>query len=100
MFEELGALPIAALRSPKNARQSQVSASSQHRTATGEPMRSANCSIKALDFSRMPSSPYGLVLPHCAQTARKLIGLFHPLPLWSIVVAGLPHTWHFPPSLS
>ena len=35
---------------------------------------------------------------HCGQTARKLIGRFHPLPVWSICVAGAPQMLQTPPS--
>jgi hypothetical protein len=41
-------------------------------------------------------SAKGLVTLQLAQTARRLIGRFQPLPTLSTVVATAPHVSHFP----
>lgn len=87
------------MRSRKNLRQSQVAWSSQIRRGSAECTRAETVPNRSRTPSRerRPGSPKGLVAVQRAQTVRKLIGLFHPLPTWSNVVASSPHTSHRPP---
>jgi hypothetical protein len=59
-------------------------------------IRSASSEIRLAAFSSTALSPNGRVIEQFAQTARRLIGRFQPLPTLSIVVAGAPQLSHLP----
>ncbi len=52
--------------------------------------------VRAPGRARTSGSRKGRVTRQAAHTARRLIGRFHPLPIWSTSVAGSPHTAHRP----